>query len=159
MRGHPTWLAYNSLVPGVVAILEDNGGRIAQMQACLAEALPGIPSVFFANAREMISWLQQHLGEVLLISLDHDLPLLDANRRPIDSGDGRMVADFLASKPPTCPVIVHSSNTECAPGMSFALKEKKWPTVRIVPYEDQAWIRDAWKPQILRWVQDGWIVL
>ena len=141
-----------------MAILEDNAGRIAQMQACLAEALPGVPSVFFENALEMISWLQQHLGEVLLISLDHDLPMLDANGQPTDRGDGRMVADFLASTLPTCPVIVHSSNAECAPGMYFTLKENKRPTVRIVPYEDQVWVRDAWKPQLLRWIREGWIV-
>ena len=143
---------------GLVAILEDNAGRIAEMQACLAEALPGVPSVFFENAFEMISWLEQHLDEVLLISLDHDLPLLDAIVNQIDCGDGRMVADFLASMLPTCPVIVHSSNADCAPGMYFTLKEKGWPTVRIVPHEDQAWVREAWKPQLLRWVRDGWIV-
>jgi hypothetical protein len=141
----------------VVAILEDDMGRIAEMQACLAEALPTIQGIFFKNAFEMIGWLEQHLGEVVLISLDHDLPLLDAEGKSINCGDGRMVADFLTSLPPTCPVIVHSSNDYCAPGMFFTLRDAGWPTVRIVPYEIHTWIRGAWKEQLLQFVQEGWI--
>jgi hypothetical protein len=137
-----------------VAILEDDPGRVAEMQACLAEALPTVHSVFFQNAYEMISWLEQHLSEVVLISLDHDLPLLNAEGNSINCGDGRMVADFLASRPPTCPVIIHSSNDFCAPGMYFALRDAGWPTIRIVPYEIHAWIRGAWKEQILQYVRD-----
>jgi hypothetical protein len=140
-----------------VAILEDNADRIDEMQACLSEALPDVLSVFFENAFEMIAWLKEHLGEVVLISLDHDLPLLDGEGRPSDCGDGRMVADFLASRPPTCPVIVHSSNAYCAPGMCYALEEAHWLLARVVPYEEHAWVRSAWKPQIDKWVKDGWI--
>jgi hypothetical protein len=144
-------------VAGIVAILEDNAGRIAEMRRCLAETLPGVSIVFFENAFEMIDWLKVHLGDVVLVSLDHDLPLMDAEGRPSECGDGRMVADFLASRPPTCPLIVHSSNAYCASGMCFALGEAGWPVARVVPYEEHAWVRDGWKSQILKWLADGWI--
>ena len=142
---------------GIVAILEDSAGRIAEMRACLTEALPGCGSIFFDNAFEMMAWLKEHMGEVALISLDHDLPLTDAQGKLIDCGDGRMVADFLATLPPTCPVIVHSSNAWCAPGMYFALEGNGWPTARVVPYEDDRWVREAWKPLLVKWVAEGWI--
>ena len=142
---------------GIVAILEDSAGRIAEMHACLTEALPTFRTIFFENAFEMIAWLKGHLGEVALISLDHDLPLTDRMGKLIECGDGRIVADFLASLPPTCPVIVHSSNGYCAPGMFFTLKEKGWPTARIVPYEDDKWVREAWRPLLVKWVAEGWI--
>jgi hypothetical protein len=145
-------------VARLVAILEDNPGRVAEMRACLAEALPTTQGVFFESAYEMISWLGQHLGEVVLISLDHDLPLLNAEGKLINCGDGRMVADFLASLQPACPVIVHSSNYHCAPGMIFALRDSGWQTSRIVPFEDHLWVRRAWKEQVLQHVRDGWIM-
>src|SRR6185437_154259 len=140
-----------------IAILEDNADRMDEMRACLAEVLPGVPVVFFENAMEMISWLEQHLGEVVLISLDHDLPFLDGSGRPIDCGDGRMVADFLAATPPTCPVIVHSSNNNCAPGMFFALEESGWPVTRVVPYEDHTWVRGAWLPHLQQLKRSEWL--
>jgi hypothetical protein len=144
-------------VPEFAAILEDNADRIAVMRPCLAEALPGLEAVFFANAAEMIAWLGQHLGQVLLISLDHDLPLRDVEGQPIDCGTGRDVADYLASLPPTCPVIVHSSNDVCATGMFFAMKDADWPCSRVYPCDDTAWIGDAWAEQLRRYVRDGCI--
>src|SRR5256885_15001425 len=105
------------LVPEVVVILEDDPARIAAMRACLTEVLPGTEIVVFEQAQAMIAWLGCNLAQVALISLDHDLPLLDQSGRAIDCGTGRQVADYLASLPPTCPVIVHSSNSFCAPGM------------------------------------------
>jgi len=152
-----TALHYNDLVPGFVAILEDNPVRIAEMRACLAEALPAASGIVFENAFEMIEWLNDHLGEVMLISLDHDLPLPGVDGRTIACGGGRMVADFLASRAPTCPVIVHSSNDYCAPGMFFALEEAGWPTARVVPYEGHQWVRGVWKPQVVKYLRDGWI--
>ncbi len=98
-----------------VAILEDDQNRITAMRTCLAETLPGIKADFFEDAQEMIAWLSEHLGNVILISLDHDLPLRNREGKTIDCGTGRQVADYLASVSPTCPVIVHSSNNFCAP--------------------------------------------
>lgn len=138
------------------AILEDDLNRVVAMRACLEAILPGVEIDFFSNAQEMIAWFGEHLGEVALISLDHDLPLRDDAGRSVDSGTGRQVADFLASLPPTCPVIVHSSNNFYAPGVFFTLKDAGWPCSRVYPCDDYAWIADAWADEIRRYVRDGW---
>jgi hypothetical protein len=144
-------------VAEVAAILEDDPNRIVAMRACLAETLPGIGVVFFEDAQKMIAWLAEHLGEVVLISLDHDLPLRTQEGRTIDCGTGRQVADYLASVPPTCPVIVHSSNGHCAPGMVFALTDACWPCSCVYPCNDTAWVVGAWADQVRQYAQDGWI--
>jgi len=135
-------------VTETIAILEDDGTRIAAMESALANVLPTVPVSFFDNAQQMIDWLQRHLPEVILISLDHDLPLRGPAGQIIDCGTGRQVADFLASIAPTCPVIVHSSNQYCAPGMFFALKDAGWPCSRVYPCDDLSWIGGAWADQI-----------
>lgn len=139
------------------AILEDDSGRIKQMRSCAVETLPRLPLVFFDNAFEMIAWLETHLHEVALISLDHDLPLRIPDGQSVDCGNGRMVADYLARFDPTCPVIVHSSNADCAAGMFFALERAGWPTKRIVPFDDLDWIATDWKRELLRLSQTGWL--
>lgn len=62
----------------------------------------------------------------------------------IDCGTGRQVADWLAAVPPTCPVIVHSSNEPCAAGMVATLADAGWPCRRLYPYGDLIWIEEAW---------------
>jgi len=143
---------------GFVAILEDDVDRVVEMKSCLAQVLPAADVVVFERADDMIAWLKGHLGEAVLISLDHDLPMVNAEGMLIDCGDGRMVADYLAELPATCPVIVHSSNANRAPGMWFALKDAGWQISRVVPYEDYAWIRGEWMSQVLQLIRDGWIV-
>jgi NAD+-processing family protein with receiver domain len=139
------------------AILEDTTDRIEKMRVCAATILPALELVFFGNAFEMIEWLNTHLNEVSLISLDHDLPLRDANGKSVDCGDGRTVADYLAGIPPTCPVIVHSSNADCAAGMFFALERAGWPTKRVVPVNDLVWVERDWIAELQRLVSAGWL--
>jgi hypothetical protein len=126
-----------------IAILEDDGRRIADMRLCLSEVLPGIEPFFSANAQEMIQWLRDHLSETLFISLDHDLPVRSVDGSAIDCGTGRQVVDFLATLAPTCPVIVHSSNKDCALGMVCALEDSRWPNSQVHPSEDLIWIRES----------------
>src|SRR5687768_466814 len=102
-------------MPPSVAILEDDAARVLAMRSCLAELLPSVQVVVFDHAERMVEWLDSHLGEVVLISLDHDLPVRRLGDTMEDCGTGRRVADFLASLQPTCPIIVHSSNNDCAP--------------------------------------------
>jgi hypothetical protein len=145
-------------LPTHVAILEDDPARVAAMRPHLAAALPNATPVFFEAAAAMIAWLDQHLGEVVLISLDHDLPIRrDADDSAIDCGTGREVADHLAALPPTCPVIVHSSNAPCAAGMVEVLTKAGWPTARVLPYDDLAWVEDDWAARIRQFVREGWI--
>ena len=140
-----------------MAILEDDPARIAVMRRCLTSVLSSTKPVFFEHAQQMIVWLGSHLGDVVLISLDHDLPLRSHNGAKTDCGTGREVADFLASLPPTCPVIVHSSNEPCAAGMYFALQRAGWPCRRVYPCDDQTWIATAWAEELRRYIRDGWI--
>src|SRR5512140_3329276 len=94
-----------------IAILEDDANRILEMEACLRDLLPSRRHCFFDNAEEMIAWLKENLAEVDLISLDHDLPIVQyRGGERVDAGCGRGVADYLATLPPTCPIIIHSSN-------------------------------------------------
>ena len=129
----------------MIVILEDDSARVAAMTAVLHELLPSTRPVFFEDANQMLAWLAEHLGEVDLISLDHDLPIRrDTENRLIDCGTGRQVADYLAAMSPTYPVIVHSSNEPCAAGMMAVLEEAGWPCRRVYPRDDLEWIADAW---------------
>ena len=128
-----------------ILILEDDPARIAAMTAVVRDLLPTARLVFFEDAGQMLAWLSEHLGEVDLISLDHDLPIRrDAENRLIDCGTGRQVAEWLAAAPPTCPVIVHSSNEPCAAGMTAVLDEAGWLCRRVYPCDDLAWVHNAW---------------
>jgi len=149
--------AYNAVVPNVAVILEDDANRIAAMQACVVDVLSGVEAVFFENAQLMIAWLREHLADAVLISLDHDLPLRNDEGCKIDCGTGRQVADYLALLPPTCPVIIHSSNNDGAQGMFFALKNAGWPCSRVYPCDGEAWIGGAWTENLRRLIADGWV--
>jgi len=143
----------------VVAILEDDPWRVAEMRACIGLLLVDAEIVVFEVAAEMIAWLHGNLSRSLLISLDHDLPINRGQSHWIDHGTGRQVADFLASQPPTCPVIVHSSNLHYAPGMCFALEDAHWPVTRVFPTDDVEWVRRDWGRAIKRLLHEGWITL
>jgi len=141
-----------------VAILEDCPERVTEMRACLAELLPSHQPVFFEDAGEMVAWLAVQLGEVALISLDHDLPLpTEVDDRRCDPGTGRMVADYLAGRPPVSPLIVHSSNDHFAHGMLQVLLEKEWPCRRVYPFDEHRWIRASWAAEVRRLISSGWI--
>lgn len=128
-----------------IVILEDNKDRQATMLSCLNDRFHQHEVVFFENAREMCEFLMENLPSVLLISLDHDLELLPgADTRLVDPGTGRDVADFLAAQPPTFPIVVHTTNTAAGDGMEFLLRDAGWEVRRVHPYDDLAWIPEAW---------------
>jgi DNA-binding NarL/FixJ family response regulator len=137
------------LVPAYIATLEDDPRRLSAMRECVGRELPAYELAIFDNADEMIVWLEDHLAEVALISLDHDLPLTQTRDGVrVDAGDGRMVADWLAARTPACPVIVHTSNEHFAPGMMRVLRDGGWTHRRIYPHDDCAWIATAWAEEI-----------
>jgi hypothetical protein len=146
------------MVPEHVAILEDDAGRITEMRACLATLLPRYEHVFFDNANDMVAWLRNHLADVVLISLDHDLPLHPVrNGVQVDCGDGRAVADHLATLAPTCPLIIHSSNVACAEGMVRVLRDAGWPLRRVYPTDGHAWVKKAWADEVQRYIRSGFV--
>ena len=102
---------------------------------------------FFDSARHLIEWLEAHLTEVDLMSLDHDLHMLSGtDGRLVDPGDGRDVAAWLAVRKPTCPVIVHTSNGPAASAMRFTLESAGWHVSRVIPDADLAWVEAEWLP-------------
>jgi hypothetical protein len=133
----------------VIAILEDNADRIGRMRTCLSAHFPELDQMYFESAPLMRQWLGDHLGEVVLISLDHDLPIQG------DCGTGRDIANYLATFPPSCPVIVHTSNEHFAPGMMFVLSDAGWPTARVYPHDQQDWVVLGWVDAIRGCVKAG----
>jgi hypothetical protein len=133
----------------IIAILEDEQRRTEAMRAALRTRLPRAEAVFFDNATDMIAWFKDHLGAVRLICLDHDLgPTSRRGEVIFDPGTGRDVADFLAGRRPCCPVLVHSSNVEAARAMRLLLEEHDWPSERVSPIDDLAWIDVLWLPRV-----------
>lgn len=132
-----------------IAILDDEPERIREMIRCLNGCLPDCEVVFFDNAPDMIGWLAKHLEGVQLICLDHDLgPNRHRGGEVFDPGTGRDVADYLATRTPVCPVLVHTTNSLAAPGMAMALDESGWKNVRVVPHNDLEWIGMAWMCEV-----------
>lgn len=128
-----------------IAILEDNADRQALMRRCLADRFYTFGAHFFDDAAEMIRFLDEHLAETLVISLDHDLEMKTGpDGRPVDPGTAREVADYLACKAPVCPVIIHTTNADAAEGMTMVLRDAGWKTRRVVPFDDMGWIETDW---------------
>jgi hypothetical protein len=115
------------------------------MQICLRDRFHQYESVFFADAHEMMKYLDSNLANALIISLDHDLEMLDHHDgQMIDPGTGRMIADYLAQKTPVCPVIIATTNSNAGDGMEFLLCNAHWETHRVHPWGDLEWIPTHW---------------
>jgi CheY-like chemotaxis protein len=132
-------------MPMKFVILEDNEDRRAAMRECLEDRFPQYPIRFFATAAETIRFLRLHLDETLVVSLDHDLDLISgAPGRMFDPGTGRDVADYLATQPPVCPVVIQTTNVPAGDGMERVLQEAGWTTTRVTPYGDLEWVAEVW---------------
>src|SRR5687767_13270648 len=139
-----------------IVVLEDNADRCRVMRNCLADRFRQYELKFFDRPDAVIKYLAEHLAEALLISLDHDIELIaDGAGKFIDPGTGREVADFLATQAPVCPIVIHSSNGVAASGMQIALDEADWTTYMVAPYDDLAWIEEAWFPTVRRAIVDA----
>lgn len=123
------------------------------MRRALAELLPQFNTVIFDHAGEMLKWLEGNLPYVVLISLDHDLIAPPGH----EFGTGRDVADELAKWPCVCPVIVHTSNIQAAPGMVRVLRAAGWVCSFVSPRDDLAWIATEWRDEVEQYLRRGWI--
>lgn len=144
-------------------ILDDTAARVVEMRKVLAEVLPTFGVVAFDNAPDCIEWLPAGLADAALLCLDHDLgptreprPGSGTDER-FDPGIGRDVADVLATYPPVCPVIVHSSNSLAVPGMLRVLGESGWPCSAVMPSDDLRWIPTDWRREVEWWAERGWV--
>jgi hypothetical protein len=128
-----------------IVILEDDPDRTYGFTDCLRERFARHDIVVFDNAPDIIEWLRQNLDQAALICLDHDLgPNRPRSGESFDPGTGRDVADYLAMRKPVCPVIIHTTNTLAAPGMTMALEDAGWSVSRILPYNDLEWVGVDW---------------
>jgi len=128
-----------------IVILEDNADRQAVMRRCLADRFYTFDAHFFDESAEMIRFLDRHLAETMVISLDNDLELKPGPRgRMLDPGSGLEVAEYLAGKGMVCPVIIHTTNAEAAEAMKNVLQAANWRTHRVIPFDDTKWIESDW---------------
>jgi CheY-like chemotaxis protein len=128
-----------------VLILEDDPQQQLAMKGCLADRFPMYEVAFSATADKMRRAIAKHLDHTLLIALDHELELIEADDgRFLESGTGREVADELAKRPPICPVVIHSTNSPAAIGMQMVLDDADWETHRVLPLGTLEWIPTVW---------------
>lgn len=105
-----------------IVILEDNLDRQAVMHACLADRFYTFDAHFFDDSSEMIRFLEANLADTIVIALDNDLELKPGpDGRSFDPGSGCLVAEYLASQSPACPVVIHTTNTVAAATMQEVL--------------------------------------
>jgi hypothetical protein len=134
----------------LLVVLDDDPRRAAAMREAVV-TIPGLTLLLFDNAPDLLEWLPGNLPRANTLALDHDLGpsrLRDGER--FEPGIGRDVADYLATQPPTCPVIVHSTNGPAAYGMQFCLETAGWTVTRVHPFDDLAWVERDWLPEIER---------
>jgi GR25 family glycosyltransferase involved in LPS biosynthesis len=132
-----------------IAILEDDVRRIKEMTRVLRDTESQFEPIIFDSAYKMVDWLKEHLADVVLISLDYDLPIVrNKDGTIVDFGSGEIVANYLSKYPPTCPVIIHSSNHAGASQMMRLLNDSDWPHIRVYPIHDIRWINTSWSKQV-----------
>jgi hypothetical protein len=121
------------------------------MRRCLADQFPFYRVRSFTPVPELLVHLDGHLENAICICLDHDLELIPGDDgRMIDPGDGRQAAEYLATRPPQCPVVIHSTNTSAALGMEQTLTDAGWQVTRVSPFGDLEWIASAWLRAVRR---------
>jgi hypothetical protein len=122
-------------------MLEDARDRIERFDRVLASA--SIELVFHRTSHAFIRAYHSLDFVPDLIALDHDL-FVDDDGDP-DPGDGRDVAQFLASRKPKAPILIHSTNAIAADSMLYTLQDAGWTVDRIAPIGDD-WIESYWFP-------------
>jgi len=134
-----------------IIILEDNKDRQRVMQDSLAGRFPAYTLEFFATVQPLIGRLSESgLYDVALLSLDHDLELLEdaSTDQLVDPGTGVDLAAWLASQPAVAPVIVHTTNGSGGDQMVDLLASGGWQHSRVVPYGGESWITESWLPLV-----------
>lgn len=133
--------------------MDDDERRLGSMNALIEGSFTDYATILIDNSPDTIDWLKDHLSSAALISLDHDLgPNRERDGAVFDPGTGRDVVDYLVTKNPACPVIVHTTNHIARDGMIFALEGAGWKTSFVVPHDDLEWIHGIWKTEIEKYL-------
>jgi ADP-ribosylglycohydrolase len=125
-------------------LLEDNAERLTAFKEAVRELGPDWQIRAWRDAPSMLAECEDYFSETHLISLDHDL-----NPQPgatCDPGTGLHIAKMLGSHFPFCPVIIHSTNADCAWSMHNELRFGGWTVERYGPIGDD-WFRKIWLPK------------
>jgi hypothetical protein len=125
----------------MILLLEDDADRIARFRAGVEVIAPGVPLHVWRDAHGSIAEMGPLLPEAWLISLDHDLEPVEG--ATVDPGTGYDVVKWLITHPPSCPVIVHTSNGERGTWMMGELELEGWEHHRIYAIGDD-WIEREW---------------
>jgi len=145
----PARLPYMNTRSHAIAVLEDDDRRADAMREEFSRLFPTGEAIFFDDATGMVAWLEDNLPSVSLLCLDHDLgPNRQREDAIFDPGSGRQVANFLATREPSCSVVIHSANANSAYGMQFVLEEAGWSVERVIPFDDLAWVRTEWSGRV-----------
>ena len=123
-----------------ILILEDDADRIAQFNGVLARLASGMPVFWYRSAKAMVREIGEFLGRTAFISLDHDLEPLPGEE---ELGEGIDVTRHLATLPPACSVIIHTSNSDRAYWMMDDLERAGWKHLRVPPLGDD-WVEADW---------------
>lgn len=133
----------------LIAVLEDDARRIAQMQSASASLLGECEFQFFTDAHEMTRWLLPNLDRVQILSLDCDLDATALSG--VECGSGEDVTAFLVQRQPKCAIVIHSSNALRAPAMHMELALAGCSAVLLCPFRDgEQWGTDIRKVLTLR---------
>jgi hypothetical protein len=131
----------------MLLMLEDSAERVERFTATLRRVDPTVRLHVWRNAWTMLREVEALLPAARLISLDHDLDPEDGASD--DPGTGWEVAKFLATLPPVCPVIVHTSNGERGDWMMGEFELAGWKHHRVAPLGDD-WIERDWRRLVRR---------
>jgi len=126
----------------LILMLEDDPSRVERFTVTCRAVWPSWQLLVWANAHRMIHEAPDLLPVARLISLDHDLEPSPAD--PTDPGDGLLVAKWLASHSPACPVIVHTSNGARGDAMEGKFELAGWECCRVMPLGDD-WVEVDWR--------------
>lgn len=132
-------------------MLEDDAERLVRFEATVQKHFPKRQLVVWRSAVSMLAELEPHLSAAALILLDHDL---EVEAGQPDPGDGLDVAKWLAERPPTCPVIIHTSNVRRGDAMEGELDLAGWEYGRVGPIGDD-WIEVDWYRLVKRFLRQS----
>jgi ADP-ribosylglycohydrolase len=123
-----------------ILILEDSEDRIIGFERAVAALGDGFELKIWRDAPSMITECEQHFSSAALISLDYHL-----KRRPgmADPGTGLDMTQFLADFLPSCPVLIHTSNSDRGWSMRNELRFAGWTADRVEPSVSD-WIERRW---------------
>ena len=132
-----------------IVILDHSPTRMLDLYHCCKRSLIDPNVSAFHDVKSILAWLTGHLDKAQLICLDDDLGIRRRRYHKSEpNGNGLEVAAYLATRKPTCPVIIHAADQDTAAEMAKLLDDAGWTTEEVSPSCDPKWIRNEWIPKV-----------